>query len=178
MQRITNVSQPTAEAQALLDTVQKKLGKIPNLFRSLGNSAAALRGYLELNTALSSGVLDISLREQIAIATAGQNDCNYCASAHTALGKKAGIDIQELSLNLNARSEDQKTAAVLSFVKKVIELRGSIRDSDLINLRQVGLNDAEIVEVIAHIGMNTFTNYFNNVAETQIDFPLVDTKAS
>ena len=119
-------------------------------------------------TAPSSSVL-----EQIALAVAGESNCDYCASAHTALGKGAGLKSDELARNLRGHSEDPKAQVALRFVKKVVEQRARIADDDVEALRRVGYSDGEIVEIVANIGVNLFTNYFNHIVGTEIDFPFV-----
>lgn len=175
---IVEKSQASTEAQELLGAVEKQLGMVPNIFSTLAHSPAALKGYLQFSGALAGGKLSPKLREQIALATAGRNHCDYCASAHTLLGGKAGIKKDELDLNLTGCSNDDKTSTALKFVTEVIEKRGEVDKSAVAELSAAGFSDAEIVEIIAHIGMNVFTNYFNHIAATEIDFPLVATRAS
>lgn len=162
-------------AQPLLDQVKSSLGLVPNMMKTMAWSSTALSAYLELNRALS-GTLDAKLREQIALAVAGVNDCTYCASAHTALGAHAGVSKAELASSLRGRSSDPKTAAALRFVRAVLEARGQIDDADLADVYTAGFDDGEIVEIVAHIALNVFTNYFNLVAGTVIDFPRVEAR--
>ncbi|MBX9720200.1 MAG: carboxymuconolactone decarboxylase family protein [Candidatus Obscuribacterales bacterium] len=175
---ILEKSQATAEAQQILGAVEKQLGMIPNIFLTFANSPAVLKGYVQFSSALATGKLSAQLREQIAVATAGKNHCDYCASAHTLLGGKAGVKKEELGLNLTACSNDPKTASALKFVSEVIGTKGQIEKSSLADLEAAGFSKEEIVEIIGHIGLNIFTNYFNNIANTTIDFPLVETKTS
>jgi len=177
MSRIQSVNPDTAAlpARQLLGSVEKQLGTVPNLFKTLAHSPAALRAYLGQTEALAGGVLDRKLRERIAIATAGANGCDYCASAHTLLGKRAGLAGAELERNLRGGSGDARAQAALDFAVAIVERRGRIDDASLDRVRDAGFSEAEIVEIIAHVGMNLFTNYFNHIAETEIDFPLVGT---
>lgn len=168
----------TPAAQALLEQTRRSIGKIPNLHRTLAHAPAALEGYLETGRALAGGVLDRKLREQIAVASAGVNGCAYCASAHTMIGKMVGVDEAELARNLGAESADPRAAAALAFTRRLIETRGAVSDAELDALRGAGFSDAEIVEIVAHVGMNFFTNTFNVLAETTIDFPEVRLAAS
>ena len=101
------------------------------------------------------------------------NGCDYCASAHTVMGKGAGVAEVELALNLKAESTDARTQAALTFAKKVVEARGRVSDADVATLREAGYDDGEIVEIVMHIGLNLFTNYFNHIVDTEIDFPVV-----
>jgi uncharacterized peroxidase-related enzyme len=173
---LTYDNAPTG-SQVLLQTVKNQLGMIPNLHLTLAHSPAALEFYTSQTNILSKGVLARRLQEQIALATAGANACNYCASAHTLLGANAGLDHQELACNLSGSSSDRKTQAVLDFAKAILESRGQVADEDVQKVRQAGFAEAEIVEIVAHIGMNLFTNYFNLIAGTEVDFPLVITRS-
>lgn len=162
------------EARSVFEQVQRGLGMVPNLHRTLAHSPAALRAYTDTARHLAGGKLDKKLREQIALATAGVNGCVYCASAHTLLGKGVGIDADELARNVTGVSSDERTGAVLAFARDLLERRGSVADADLARLREVGFGEPEIVEIVAHVGMNVFTNLFNNLAHTSVDFPRVE----
>ncbi len=179
MQNISLLEKKLAapEAQEQLAAVEKQLGMIPNIFLTFAHSPAVLKGYLQFSGALAAGKLPAKLREQIALAAAGKNHCDYCASVHTLLGGKAGVDKAELDLNLTGCSNDPKTASALKFVVEVVEKRGEIDNSSLESLSAAGFSEEEVVEIIGHIGLNIFTNYFNHIANTKIDFPLVSTKA-
>ena len=179
MPRINPVDPATAtgSAKELLDGVKAAIGVVPNIFATFAQSPKVLEGYLALNTALGQGQLSPQLREQIALTVAGANNCNYCASAHTLMGKGAGVDEQELGRNLHGQSQDSTTQAALTFVRKVVDRRGRIDDTDIGALRAATFSDGEIVEIVTHIGANLFTNYFNHIVATDIDFPVVDTAA-
>ena len=164
---------PATSAEILSD-IQRALGMVPNLHKTLAHAPAALQAYTAMAGALSEGVLPAKLRESIAIATAARNNCQYCASAHTLLGKGAGLSSDELGLNLEGKSTDPKVAAVLGFVTELIEQKGSINDFTMAALRDAGISPAEIAEIIAHVGMNSFTNLFNVAIQTEIDFPIVE----
>jgi uncharacterized peroxidase-related enzyme len=179
MPRIQPIDHATAtgEAKDLLDGVKGAIGVVPNIFATFVHSPSVLKGFLAFNTALGEGALSPQLREQIAVAMAGANTCDYCASAHTALGKGAGVARDELARNLLGQSADGKIQAVLSFVRTVVTERGWVSDADVQSLRDAGFGDGEVVEIVAHIALNTFTNYFNHIAGTEIDFPVVRTGA-
>ena len=179
MSRIQPV-QPTQandKSRQLLEGVQRGLGMVPNMFKTLAHSPAGLAGYLNFNQALSSA-LTPALREQIALAVAGFNGCDYCASAHTLLGSNAGIADEELNANLAGESSDDRTQAGLTFALAIVEHHGRVTDNDLELVKAAGFTDAEIVEIVAVVALNVFTNYFNHVAETEVDFPLVETTAA
>jgi uncharacterized peroxidase-related enzyme len=167
-----------AASQPLLEAVKKQLGSVPNLFRLVGNSPAALEGYLGLNGALAKGALGAKTRERIAIAVAEENGCDYCLSAHTYLGKQlAKLDDDELDAARQARSVDPKAEAALRFARAVMKARGHVSAADLDAARTAGHSDAEIVEIVVHVALDTLTNYVNSVASTEVDFPRVRAKA-
>lgn len=170
-------AQADGKAQALYQGIQQQLGSVPNIFKTLGHAPAALEGHLNNMATLSGGVLSGKLREQIAMVSAGTNSCDYCASAHTVLGKMAGVDEAELAANLKGQSNDGKTQAALSFANAILSNRGQVNDSDFSAVRDAGFSDAEIVEIVAHVSLNIFTNYFNHVAGTEVDFPFVSATA-
>lgn len=177
MPRLQSVDPTTATGRAkeLLDAVNQKLGRVPNIARLMANSPAVLEGYLNFSGALASGKLDPQLRERIAIAVANANRCNYCLSAHTAIGKMTGLSSDELAKAQHGDSAEQKAAVALRFAVKLVRERGWVSDEDVAELRGAGFDDGDIAEIVAAVALNMFTNYFNHVAETEIDFPLVKT---
>lgn len=162
-------------AADIVQAVRASLNRVPNIFATMARSPAVLEGFLAFNGALGDGLLSPALREQIALAVAGANECNYCASAHTAVARSAGVDQSEAARNLKGEATDGRTDAVLKFARAVIMARGRLpgNANSLSELRHAGVTDPEIVEILAHIGLNLFTNYFNHVVDTEIDFPLV-----
>lgn len=176
MSRINVVDRTSAtEEQAELFTViQNKLGMVPNFLKVLANSPAALRAFLGLHTIAGEGVLDPKTRERIALAVAQENGCQYCVSAHTAIGRKAGLDTAEIAANRSGTSHDVRAGAALRFVGTLIENRGQVTNSELEELREAGYDDAEIVEIITHVGLNVLTNLIGTVSRVEIDFPEVE----
>ena len=169
---------PTA-AQPLLHAVEKQLGVVPNLFRVVGNSPAALEGYLGLNGALGKGELEAATRERIALAVAEVNACDYCLSAHTYLGKNlAKLSEAEIAANRDGMSTDSKADAAVRFAVKLVKARGHVSDADVQAVKKAGYNDAQVIEIVLHVALNTLTNYVNEVAKTEIDFPVVTAKAA
>ncbi len=175
MSRLTIIARADAPAksQPLLDAVEKQLGMVPNLFSLVAASPAALEGYLGLNSALAR-TLDAKTRERIAIAIAQANGCDYCLSAHSYLGLNlAHIDTAEIALNRSGHSGDAKADAALVFARRVLDTRGQVDNADLDAVRAAGFGDAEVIEIVASVALNVLTNYINNVATTDIDFPVV-----
>lgn len=166
-------------AQGLLDAVQKQLGSVPNLFRIVSNSPAALEGYLGLNGALGKGKLNPATRERIALAVAEVNGCGYCLAAHTYLGKNlANLNDIEITANRKGRSTDAKADAAVRFAAEIADKRGRVALSAVDAVKSAGYSDAEIVEIIAHVALNTLTNYVNEVLGTEVDFPQVNALAA
>lgn len=173
MERITPVNPQAVQGRAkeLLDAVKAKLGLVPNMTRSMAVSPPVLEAYLGFIGALGHGVLPARVREQLALNIGEANDCDYCVSAHCVLGKGAGLTEQDVLDSRRGASADPKEDVLLRFARTVLEKRGVVEDADIAAVREAGYGDAEIAEVVAHVGLNVFTNYFNHVAGTPIDFP-------
>jgi uncharacterized peroxidase-related enzyme len=167
-------AQAQGKAKELLDAVKAKLGMVPNMMRTMAHSPAAWEGYWAFSGALAKGALPAKCREQIALAVAEMNECGYCAAAHTALGKMAGLTPEQTLAARQGRGIDAKADAGLALARSVIENKGDVSDEELAVARSSGLNDAEIAEVVAHVALNVFTNYFNRLAATKIDFPQIE----
>ena len=168
------IADTPAASQPLLEAVQKQLGSVPNLFRLTANSPASLTGYLGLSGALSKGTFPAALREKLAIAVAEANGCTYCLSAHTYLGKNvAKVADDALEAARSARSEDPKTQAALMFAVQLVRERGHVSEADLAAFLAAGWTEAQAVEVVAHVAVNTLTNYINSALGTDVDFPVV-----
>lgn len=163
----------TADRKALLDSIHGAFGVTPNMFRAVANSPAALKSMWSSFGALGAGVIAPKLGEQIAVAVADRNACEYCLAAHTALGRKAGASAEEMQHAQTGESADAKTQAALRFALKLVNDRGQVGDADVQALRTVGFGDEEIVEILAHVALNLFTNYVNVAFEVPVDFPVV-----
>ncbi len=160
-----------AASQPLLTQIQGAFGATPNMFRAVANSPAALASMWGSFGALGGGVLPAKLGEQIAVAVADRNACNYCLAAHTMLGKKAGATAEEMTEAQAGRSSDPQTAAALGFALKVVDNRANVDEADIAALRDVGFSDEAIVEILAHVALNLFTNYVNVAFDVPVDFP-------
>lgn len=173
---IPAVADAPAASQPLLAAVHKKLGVVPNLMKLLGQSPAALEGYLSLSGALDKGVLNAKLRESLALALAVAefNGCDYCLAAHSYIGKNlVKLSDDEIAQARDGRAVDARTQAALRFAQRVAGERGRVQDADITALRAAGFSDAEMVEIVLHVALNVLTNYVNNVAHTDVDFPRV-----
>ena len=163
-----------AASQPMLEAVKKQLGIVPNLFRLVSTSPAALEGYLGLSGALAKGALPAQTRERIALAVAEINGCDYCLSAHSYLGRNlAKLDDAEIAANRSGSSNDPKADAAVRFAAKVAHERGHVAEDDLRTVKLAGYSDAQVIEMVLHVALNTWTNYINEVAKTDIDFPVV-----
>lgn len=161
-------------AQPLLQAVKKQLGVVPNMFRLIANSPTALESYLDLSGGLNRGSLPAPTRERIALAVAEINGCTYCLSAHTYLGKHlAKLDEAEMIANRNGVSNDPKADAAVRFAVKVVREHGHVGEADIAAVKSAGYDDAQVIEIVLHVALNTWTNYINEVAKTDVDFPLV-----
>jgi uncharacterized peroxidase-related enzyme len=160
----------TPSRKALLDQVHGAFGATPNMFKAVANSPAALQSMWGAFGALGVGVLSAKLGEQIAVAVADRNRCDYCLAAHTALGKNAGLSAEQLTAAQAWTSTDPKTALALAFALKLVDQRGQVTCGDVAELRAAGFDDEHIVEILAHVALNLFTNYVNVVFDIPVDF--------
>ncbi|MCL6729765.1 carboxymuconolactone decarboxylase family protein [Sphingomonas hankyongi] len=168
-----DLDQAPASARPILSVVQASLGAIPNLFRVTANSPAALDALVGAIGALSKGTIDAPAREAIALTVAEANNCDYCVSAHAVLGTGAGLSEMAIEDARRGYADDPKVSAMLAFARSLVSNRGRVTNSDVERLRGAGLADGEIVEVVANVALNIFTNYLNGAADTEIDFPVV-----
>lgn len=174
MSRIAPIAPAEAkgEAKDLLTALEKKLGVAPNIFKCMANAPHVLKTFLSLSEAANQLSFNPKLREEIALAIAQANQCNYCLSAHTAIAGKLGVPTNEIILARKGEALDQKSQAILKFVKLAVEKRGHVSQQEVEALKAAGVKDSEIVEIIQLIATNFFTNYFNHIVDTDIDFPL------
>ena len=169
-----NPDTTTGKSKELFDAVQQKLGFIPNLIKVFGNSPATLQTYLSLGELTASGNFTNKFREQLALVIAEANSCNYCLSAHTAIGKMNGLTEEETEQNRQGLSADTKTQAGLQFAHNVTVNRGRVSDEAIKELKAIGYTDGDILEIVLNVVSNTLTNYVNHIAETVVDFPKVE----
>lgn len=169
-----NPETTTGVSKELFDAVQNKLGFIPNLIKVMGNSPALLQTYLTLGELNGKGNFSNKFREQLALAIAEENACNYCLSAHTAIGKMNGLTEAETEENRKGRSSDTKVQAGLNFAQLVTKNRGNVTSEEIAEVKAAGYNDGDILEIVLNVVANTLTNYVNHIAETEVDFPKVE----
>lgn len=174
MSRVAAVTPEKAknEVQKIYSDIQKNMGgKVPNIFQHMGNSPAVLKAFFSMADAANQTSLSPQLREQIALAVAQANECQYCLSAHSLLAGKAGIPTPQIMQARKGEAQDPKTNAILQTAKLIVNKRGKVTDQDVANLKKAGVSDTEIVEIILVIIQNMFTNYFNHIVDTKVDFP-------
>jgi uncharacterized peroxidase-related enzyme len=182
---MSRIATPAAIADApeksrpLLEAVNSQLGVTPNMFRLISTSPQALEGYLGMSGALGHGALPAATRERIALAVAEVNGCDYCLSAHTYLGKTlARLDDVEIAANRSGASNDPKANAAVRFAVQVARARGHVGEADLSAVKLAGYTDAQVIEIVQHVALNTWTNYVNEVFKTDIDFPVVEARTA
>ena len=163
----------TSELKRSLKNSRLKLDEAPRFLQVMANSPASLRAYLRADAALVRGQLTPRQRQQVALAVAEINGSSYSLSAHYDTGKSLGLTHQEMQLARNAAAADPKADTMLRFTRSVVLQRGDISDDDFQALGKAGFNEAQIIEIIANIALNIFSNYFSSVARTEVDFPLL-----
>lgn len=173
------IEEAPAASQPLLEGVKKQLGSVPNIFRLMANSPAALKGHLAMHEALSHGELPAPTRERIALAVAEINGCDYCLSAHTYLGRNlAKLDDAEITANRSGRSNDLKADAAVHFAALLVKQRGHVSEADVAAVKAAGYSDGALLEIVLHVAENTWTNYLNEAFGTAIDFPRISQRTA
>lgn len=171
-------AQPEAAA-ALAEAKTAFGGTVPRLTRVMANSPTALRGYLALHQALTDGRLGPDVSERIALLVAEQNGCAYCLSAHTYVAERAlRMPAEEIAAAREGDSSDPRTRALLQLASAINSRRGEVPHDVLEGARAAGVSDAEIAEVIGHVAVNAFSNYFAKAARVDLDFPPVPLRGS
>jgi len=173
--RIAQVDAAHADGhvQGLFAAVKSRMGKVPNMMKTMAHSPALLEGYLAFSGALDKGVLSEFVRQQIALFVSQQNGCEYCLSAHTLIGRHAGLNREQVLLARQGQAQDPKQQAVLNLVQNILDWRGDVSTEQFNAAKEAGLSDAEIVEVVGHVALTTLTNYFNQLTQAEVDFPRV-----
>ena len=173
MTRIKAISleSATGKSKELLEDFHTTFGMVPNMVLEMANSPAALDGYLSLSNSLSCGRLSAKASEQLALAVSQANQCDYCLATHLVVGRLVGLTTEQIRNSRLGTSDNPQTRALVRFARKVMASHGRVSEKDLNDIRGAGYDDGVIAEVVAHVALSTFTNYFNNVAQTVIDFP-------
>ena len=170
---LTNTSEAVGTNRRIFDQVERAFGGVPNMFRAIGNSPAALESMWTSFGALSKGRLGAKLGEQIAVHVADLNRCEYCLAAHTVLGGKAGASPGEMTAAQGGESSDPRTQAALVFAAKLVKRHGNVSQADILEVREAGFSEEEVAEILANVALNIFTNYTNVAFDVPVDFPAV-----
>jgi uncharacterized peroxidase-related enzyme len=174
MSRLDLEFNPTPEANDILDNIKKKIGRVPNIYKLLAHAPNVLSGYIQFSTSLDHGTLAPKEIQQIALIVAGYDRCEYCASAHSLMARHAGVDNEEITKNLKGQSNDNRTATLIKFCRGILQNKGVVGDDVYNELLKAGFTEAQVVEIVGNIAANIFTNYFNNLIGTELDFPKVN----
>ena len=169
--KVLDPAKVTGPSKEMVDAIQKKMGKVPNIFRGMAHSPAVLGFYLAGSEALGKSSLSPQVREQVALAVAQTSSCDYCLAAHSAIGKGAGLTDDQMLAARRGAGSDAKASAAVVLALKIVEARGDLSDSDIAHARKGGLDDGELAEVLAVACLNLYTNYFNHLNGTEVDFP-------
>ncbi|MCA9173955.1 MAG: carboxymuconolactone decarboxylase family protein [Planctomycetales bacterium] len=173
MQRLKSVNPHVAEGRTkeLLETVEQAFGVIPNTAKVMANSPAVLGSFLAFSTAMGGAKIREKLHNQVKLTTSETNSCNYCTSILSAVAPSAGLSAADILAGRTGNSEDRRIKAALAFAHDVLENRGKVSDQQIGTVRSAGFDDAEIVEIVASVVLGCFTNFLNNVADTELDVP-------
>ncbi len=174
MSRISTVPPDTAPAatQPMLQTLQRKLGRVPNLYATIAHSPSALRSVLAWDGALSQGgTLSRREQEQVNLHVSELNGCGYCVSAHSVVGRSAGLSEQDIEAARTGTGANTRENAILALARRVVRTGGHGAGGELARAREAGLTDAEVVDVLAAVTLRSFTNAVALVAQTELDWP-------
>ncbi len=157
--------------KVIFDNLQKNLGFVPNLYATFAYSDTALADYLAFQNRKST--LKAKEREVVNLVVSQVNDCHYCQSAHTALGKMSGFtEEQILELRSGSASFDPKLDALAKFVKNITVNRSKPDPAVVEKFFEAGYNKANLVDTIIVIGDKVVSNFFHGTTQIPIDFPL------
>lgn len=170
MARLNVVESAEGKTQEMLNTLNEKLGRVPNIFKGIANSEACLEFYMAGSGALNKSKLTGIEREAIALAIANKNECKYCTAAHSAIAKMQGASEEEVSKNTSLQSQDEKTQSLITFAVQVLEKKGFVSDEELETFKSAGYTDEHVADVAAVVAFNVFTNLFNHINDTEVDF--------
>lgn len=170
---LINPSETSGSQRKIFDQIEKGFGTVPNMFKAIGNSPAALESMWSAFGALSKGKLGAKLGEKIAVHVADLNRCEYCLAAHTVLGQKSGASVSEMTAAQAGEASDPRTQEALIFAAKLVKNRGQIKPADIEQVKSAGFSDEEVAEILAHVALNVFTNYTNVAFDVPVDFPRV-----
>lgn len=173
MQRIGTVTIETApeKSKPILESINAKFGKVPNIFATIANSPAALKSMMGMFGALEDGALSGLPHEAIALRIGQLNGCPYCTAAHTAKAKMTGASEEQAIGFRKGNAEDSKIQALLKLAEAINEKRGEVSDEELADAVNAGLTEGEMLEALAIVVVNIFTNSLNAFVKTDVDFP-------
>lgn len=171
MQRLNSVNPESAQGQTkeYFESVLKAYGTIPNTVKVMANSPAVLGSYLAFSSAMSEASIGEKLHNQLKLNTSESNTCEYCTSILSAVAPSAGLSADDILAGRSGDSEDTRTKAALAFANDVLESRGKVTNEQLASVQAAGFKDAEVVEIVASVVLGCFTNFLNNVADTELD---------
>ncbi|MFO7726040.1 MAG: carboxymuconolactone decarboxylase family protein [Oceanipulchritudo sp.] len=166
-----NVEEANDRQKELLQAVKGKMGNVPNILGTMVHAPSVLKSYLAMSEAMGESSLSPALRERLSLAISEKNGCGYCLAAHTVLGKMNGLSEKETIEARQGKAGDARDEAALTFALRVMETNGYVSDEDREAARDAGLGEQQQIEIVGMIALNTLTNLFNHVAETDLDFP-------
>ena len=159
-------------SKAVLEQIKSAFGRVPNIFATLAHSPAALKALTGLFSTLGEGALSGKANEAIALRVGQKHGCKYCTAAHTAKAISVGADAEEAIGFRTGQSKEPKIQALLTLAETMVDNRGQLSDDDIRAAKEAGVSDAELLETVAIVACNTFTNYVNALAKTEVDFPV------
>ena len=169
---ILKKEQVAPETQEIFDNLKKAAGMVPNVYAVAANSHSGLKALLGLGETLKKGNFSGKEEEAIALAVGQTNQCGYCVSAHTALAKMRGFSESEALDIRKGQIEDAKLKVLTDLAREFTASRGLPSQETIERFFDAGYSKGALVDLIGFVALNTFTNYLNHIADTEIDFPV------
>lgn len=174
MKKITvpSIEQVSPESQAMFGAIQKRVGKVPNLYATIGYSSHALKGFLEFDATVSAGAFNGKQREAIALVVSEVNHCAYCLAGHTLAAIKNGLTSEETIEIRKGHAADEKLNAIVQLAKSIAETKGHAEEQYVEQFFNAGFDEAALMDLIGLVTVRVFTNYVYAITDVPVDFPL------
>lgn len=151
-------------------------GQLPNFLGALAGSPAALRGYARFRSELRRGELDVPTLERISLAVAQHHGSRPGLALHNRTARQAGLALDEVALAREFSSKDERQAALLRYLKAVVETPGRPPMHLHEEAREHGWSDEQILEAIAYVALERFTAMVNVAGDVPVDGSVEDTR--
>lgn len=174
-----NIDSQNNEAAVVLAEVQKKYGFVPDLFTYMAEAPASLKAYLQLADLIAESSLSAAQAQVLQLAISVENECDFCQTAHTAIGKMNNVNPQTLDAIINkSEIENDQDRALVNLASKINQKRGWVDDTDLEEFFAAGFAHQQVLEIILCLSIKTLSNYTNHLTKPVANPELVQGAAA